>query len=74
MIYDTVKDIVTDRLAPMHMDLDTLTSNRDRTMGFEQSYKKKLIRYLERNPNSEFVAVIEYMLENEVRLEQEALV
>lgn len=74
MIYDTVKEIVGDRLTPLHMDRNTLVSNRDRTMNFEQPYKKKLNRYLEKNPDSEFVEVVQYMLENEVRLEQEVLV
>lgn len=58
---------------PWNMDIDTLKKHEEKAQNIAPSYSKKLQKLLNNPGYSLFAEVISYMLEKEIRLEQEAL-
>ncbi|MCH4891153.1 DUF2399 domain-containing protein [Acidaminobacter sp. JC074] len=69
-IYDYLSKFI--KVKPYKMDVESLMSKLDYTLDFSKSYEKQLRSYKASNFNTCFSDVIDYMLENHVRLEQEA--
>ena len=58
---------------PVHMDVETLQQNTDRCIPIEDERYIGLLRMIRENPEyGVFSEVLDYMLEQRVRLEQEA--
>ena len=73
-IFTRLKDQVFPDLLPYHMDAETLRQYRQRTMELPgEKYRKLLENMLKEEKYAVFYDVIAYMLENNVRLEQENL-
>ena len=72
-IFRTIKKVIPD-LKPFRMDVNTLEENIGRCMKItDGAYLRKLEGLLEDEEYSVFHSAIKYMIENGVRLEQEAL-
>ena len=60
-------------IMPVHMDVETLQQNTDRCIPIEDERYIGLLRMIRENPEyGVFSEVLDYMLEQRVRLEQEA--
>jgi hypothetical protein len=74
MIYDTLKVILGDALTPFRMDLETLSQNVEKSLSISAEYTERLRNYSSHHPTSNFEEVLQYMIANRLKLEQESLV
>jgi len=58
---------------PLYMDIDTLKKYKDDCLPLTENDKKRLTLLLKNKENNFFTDVIEYMLENNYKLEQESI-
>jgi len=72
MIFKRLKNNIIPTLKPYLMDKEAIISKIDYAVPFDENYAGKLRMLLEDEQYSEFRDVIEFMLEKNVRLEQEA--
>ena len=58
-------------LSPLNMNVATINENMDSAKALSENDRKRLTFQLERDEYSEFHDVISYMLEHDVKFEQE---
>lgn len=72
-IFDHLRQKTGIPIQPLYMDLETLKRHEEKAQKITSSYGKNLKKLLNLPEYSPFSDVISYMLENEIKLEQEAL-
>ncbi len=73
-IYAYMKVILGERLSHLNMDVSTIERYKKYAQKIEQTYLEKLVRFRSLNPDFELDETVKYLVENEIRLEQEAIV
>lgn len=73
-IFARLRDNIIPELKPIKMDINTLVEYKDRAILFDTSYHDELAKLKVNKKFEIFWDVIDYMLENNVKLEQEAII
>ena len=73
-IYARLRDNIIPELLPYKMDKNTLIENKIYWNSFDDKYRELLKKLKQENKYSIFFEVIDYMLENNIRLEQESII
>lgn len=73
-IFTRLRDNIIPELKPINMDIVTLQKYRNKAITIEDSYHKKLAKLKENKRFEVFWNVIDYMLQNNIKLEQEAII
>lgn len=74
MIFTRLKENIIPSLKQFKMDKETLIENKLKCSNFDDKYKNKLIELRKNEKYKEFYDLMDFMIENNVRLEQEALI
>ena len=73
-IFTRLRDNIIPQLKPLKMDVATLVENKSSWQSFDLDYKDRLLKLRQMKRYECFFDVIDFMLENNVRLEQESLI
>lgn len=73
-IFMRLKENIIQELLPYKMDKNTLLKNKENCRDFDESYRKLLQNQRQNERYKIFFEVIDIMLENNIRLEQECLI
>ncbi len=73
-IFTRLRDNIIPELKPIKMDIDTLLEYKNRAILFDTGYHDELTKLKADKKFEIFWDVIDYMLENNVKLEQEAII
>ena len=73
-IFTRLRDNIINQLKPLKMDVATLVDNKSSWQSFDLDYKERLLKLRQMKRYECFFDVIDIMLENNVRLEQESLI
>lgn len=73
-IFTRLRDNIIPQLKPLKMDVATLVDNKNSWQGFDLDYNDRLLKLRQMKRYESFFDVIDFMLENNVRLEQESLI
>ena len=73
-IFTRLRDNIIHQLKPLKMDVATLIDNKSSWQSFDKDYKERLLKLRQMKRYECFFDVIDIMLENNARLEQESLI
>ena len=73
-IFTRLRDNIINQLKPLKMDIATLVDNKSSWQSFDKDYKERLLKLRHMKRYECFFDVIDIMLENNARLEQESLI